>query len=80
MPQDVLDVHLQAGNPILLLSETHAMSIRGCGGGKYYFWDPEWSKANGGVSPEGSDVRTYNELLSYPTGLDHKWVGTIYSK
>lgn len=82
MPQKVLDAHLQAGKPILLLSKGHVMSVRGCGGGRYYFWDPEWSKAHGGVYPQGSDVRTYSELLSYtyPSGYTVKWVGTIYGK
>ena len=84
MSQAELDAKLQAGKPIMMLvgagaSATHVVWVRGCGGGKYYFWDPEWSSSHGGVYPPGSDVRSYSELLTYkyPNGYVLKWLDTI---
>ena len=85
MPQAALDSELQAGNPVMMLvgagqSATHVVWLRGCSAGKYYFWDPEWSDAHGGVYPKGSDVRSYSELLkfTYPSGYILKWLDTIH--
>jgi hypothetical protein len=85
MPQARLDNELRAAKPIMMLvgagrSATHVVWLRGCGNGKYYYWDPEWSQAHGGVYPKGSDARSYSELLTfrYPSGYTQKWLDTIY--
>jgi len=85
MPQAALDKDLEAGKPVMMLvgqgqSATHVVWLRGCGGGKYYFWDPEWSDAHGGVYPKGSDSRSYSELLTftYPNGYVLKWLDTVH--
>ena len=85
MSQADLDEVLQAGKPIMMLvgsgrQATHVVWVRGCGEGKYYFWDPEWSADHGGVYPPGSDSRTYGELLTftYPNGYKLKWLDTVF--
>jgi len=91
LSQEALDKTLQAGKPVLMLigpgtSATHQQYLRGCGDGKYYFWDPEWGTTHNGhvepVYPTGSDKRSYKELLSYtyPTGYKVNWLDTVYAK
>ena len=91
MPQSALDKSLQAGKPVLMLvgygnakAPSHVVQIRGCGDGKYYFWDPEWSVSKGAFPP-GSDKRSYSELVTYkyPSGSiisgTQKWLDTVHA-
>lgn len=95
MSKQQLDESLESGHPVLMLVSTegnpknanHVTQIRGCGGGKYYFWDPEWAATNPGphqkIWPSGSDRRSYSELLkfNYPTGgagTNMIWLDTVF--
>lgn len=72
MPQATLDATLKAGKPILMLvgshgSAYHVVSVAGCGGGSYYFHDPEWKE---GVYKEYD----YSKLLK----SSYDWIDTVY--
>jgi hypothetical protein len=84
LPQNVLDQTLQAGHPVLMIvgpgrTEMHVVQVRGCGGGMYYFWDPEWQPGTS-IYPPGSDKRTYKQLLSYtyPNGYTLNWLDSLW--
>lgn len=75
MSQEVLDRTLQAGHPIMMLVgyviPQHVVTVVGCGGGQYYYHDPEWSAGR-------YESVTYDKLLhSIPEHDGAKWFNTI---
>merc|ERR1712039_271884 len=70
LSQADLDAKLSDGKPILMLvgdtSPYHVVSVGGCGGGQYYFHDPEWEAGR-------YDLYTYDKLLK----SSYKWLDTL---
>jgi len=74
LAQADLDSKLQHGDPILMLvGDTfahHAVTVGGCGNGKYYFHDPEWIAGR-------YEEYTYSQLLEYQPL--YKWLDTLHA-
>lgn len=75
MPPEALDATLDAGTPILMLigqnassTASHVVSVAGCGGGAYFYHDPETSA---GLYTQ----LEYNDLLQPLPGW--KWIDTV---
>lgn len=70
LSQADLDKKLQSGKPILMLVggtfPYHVVSVGGCGGGSYYFHDPEWVAGR-------YEVYSYEKLLK----SDYNWLDTV---
>jgi len=73
LAQADLDSKLQHGDPILMLvgdarGPYHAVTVGGCGNGKYYFHDPEWTAGK-------YEEYTYSQLLK----SSYQWLDTVHA-